>query len=44
MVFVGIVFKIVRKYSMEPFDYKAKNTKTYIINNKSYNESIGVLK
>ena len=39
MVFLGIVFKIRLKYSKELFDYKVKNTKTYIINNKSYNES-----
>ena len=39
MVFLGIVCKIRLKYSKELLDYKVKNTKTYIINNKSYNES-----
>ena len=39
MVFLGIVFKIRLKYSKELFDYKVKIQKTYIINNKSYNES-----
>ena len=39
MVFLGIMFKTRLKYSKELFDYNVKNTKTYIINNKSYNES-----
>ena len=39
MVFPGIVFKTRLKYSKELFDYNVKNTKTYIINNKSYNGS-----
>ena len=40
MVFLGIMFKIRLKYSMELFHYKVKNAKTYIINiNKSYNDS-----
>ena len=39
MVFLGIVFKTRLKYSKELFDYNVKNTKTIIINNKSYNES-----
>ena len=41
MVFLGIVFKIRLKYSKE-LNYltiKLKIQKTYIINNKSYNES-----
>ena len=38
-VFLGIVCKIRLKYSKELLDYKVKNRKTYIINNKSYNES-----
>ena len=38
MVFLGIVCKIRLKYSKELLDYKVKNTETYIINNKSYNE------
>ena len=39
MIFLGIVCKIRLKYSEELLDHKVKNTKTYIINNKSYNES-----
>ena len=39
MVFLEIVCKIRLKYSKELLDYKVKNRKTYIINNKSYNES-----
>ena len=39
MVFLGIMCKIGPKYTKELLDYKVKNTKTYIINNKSYNES-----
>ena len=39
MVFLGIVRKIILKYSKELFDYKVENTETYIINNKSYNDS-----
>ena len=39
MVFLGIMFKTRLKYSKELFDYNVKNTKTSIINNKSYNES-----
>ena len=39
MVFLGIMFKTRLKYSKELFDYNVKNTKTYIINNKSYNGS-----
>ena len=31
MVFLGIVCKIILKYSKELLDYKVKNTKTYII-------------
>ena len=38
MVFLGIVCKIILKYSKKLLDYKVKNTKTYIYN-KSYNES-----
>ena len=37
--FLGIVSKIRLKYSKELLDCKVKNTKTYVINNKSYNES-----
>ena len=40
MVFLGIEFKTTLKYSKELFDYNVKNTKTYFINNKSYNESL----
>ena len=36
MVFLGIMCKIILKYSKKLLDYKVKNTKTYI---KSYNES-----
>ena len=32
MVFLGVVCKIWLKYSKELLDYKAKITKTYIIN------------
>ena len=39
MVLLGVVCKIRLKYSKKLLDYRAKNTKTYIINNKSYNES-----
>ena len=39
MVVLGIVFKTRLKYSKELFDYNVKNTKTYIINNKGYNET-----
>ena len=39
MVFVGIVFKTRLKYSKELLTIKLKNTKTYIINNKSHNGS-----
>ena len=39
MVFLGIVFKTRLKYSKELFDYNVKNTKTYIINNKGYDET-----
>ena len=31
MVFLGIVCKIILKYSKKLLDYKVKNTKTYII-------------
>ena len=31
MVFLGIVSKIILKYSKKLLDYKVKNTKTYII-------------
>ena len=37
MVFLGIVCKIILKYSKELLDYKVKNRKTYY--NKSDNES-----
>ena len=39
MVFLGTVCRIRLKYSKELLDYKVKNTKTNIINNKSYSES-----
>ena len=39
MVFLGIVCKIRLKYSKELLISKVKNTKTHIINNRSYNES-----
>ena len=38
MVFLEIVCKIRLKYYKELLDYKVENTKTYIIDNKSYNE------
>ena len=38
MVYLGIVCKIMLKYSKKLLDYKVKNTKTYY-NDKSYNES-----
>ena len=44
MVFLGIVFKTRLKYSKELFDYNVKDTKTYIINNKSYNNLCHELK
>ena len=31
MVFLGIMCKIILKYSKKLLDYKVKNTKTYII-------------
>ena len=31
MVFLGVVCKIILKYSKKLLDYKVKNTKTYII-------------
>ena len=39
MVFLGIMCKIILKYSKKLLDYKVTNTKTYI---KSYNESWGI--
>ena len=39
MVFLGIVFKTRLKYSKELLTNNVKNTKTYIMNNKSYNGS-----
>ena len=38
MVFLGIVFKSKLKYSKELLT-NVKNTKTYIVNKKSYNGS-----